>query len=163
MTTPIHPLPWRIEPVRSDRFLCNVFDSAGGKVAESVDRVTAQVFVDAANANALERIESGDCAPAILASPARRLDPMTLETAAKICEMHAVYHIGTAPTKLVLSKSGNPVGLLFAAAIRALGSSDQQYRELLECRHSGQISDAQWQQHLADPAFAAWIERKAMI
>ena len=40
------------------------------------------------------------------------------ERCAKICETHAVYYVGMGPTKLVPSKSGEPIGLLFAAAIR---------------------------------------------
>ena len=29
---------------------------------------------------------------------------------------------------------------------------------VLACYRSGQVSEAQWQQHLADPVFAAWVK-----
>ena len=29
---------------------------------------------------------------------------------------------------------------------------------ILACYRSGQIDDARWQQHLADPLFAIWLE-----
>lgn len=31
------------------------------------------------------------------------------------------------------------------------------YRMILACRLSGQIDDARWQKHLADPVFAEWL------
>jgi hypothetical protein len=31
------------------------------------------------------------------------------------------------------------------------------YELLLQCYRSGQISERQWQEHLKDEAFAAWI------
>jgi hypothetical protein len=59
--------------------------------------------------------------PAGFDPPARRVVyNEALEEAAKVCETHAVYHVGTAPTKLVPSATGEPVGHLFADAIRAL-------------------------------------------
>ncbi|EPR09756.1 hypothetical protein M527_06410 [Sphingobium indicum IP26] len=32
------------------------------------------------------------------------------------------------------------------------------YRLILACYLSGQIDDATWQQHLAEPLFALWLE-----
>ena len=40
------------------------------------------------------------------------------ERCAKILETHVVYYIGTMPSKLVPSSTGDAVGHLFAAAIR---------------------------------------------
>jgi len=33
------------------------------------------------------------------------------------------------------------------------------YAYLLACRNSGQISDAQWQEHLQDEVFRAWLKK----
>jgi hypothetical protein len=33
------------------------------------------------------------------------------------------------------------------------------YALLLECYRSGQMSEAEWQQHLGDELFAAWLKR----
>lgn len=33
------------------------------------------------------------------------------------------------------------------------------YDLLLQCYRSGQISEAQWQQHLKDEVFSAWLKR----
>ena len=35
-----------------------------------------------------------------------------------------------------------------------------QHEALLACYRSGQISERQWQAHLADPAFAAWLRER---
>jgi hypothetical protein len=35
------------------------------------------------------------------------------------------------------------------------------YALLLACYRSGQISEAQWQQHLRDAVFARWIGRRS--
>jgi hypothetical protein len=35
-----------------------------------------------------------------------------------------------------------------------------QYDALLACYRSGQMSEAQWAQHLRDPLFAAYVARK---
>ena len=35
---------------------------------------------------------------------------------------------------------------------------NEDYRLILACRLSGQIDEARWQQHLADPLFAIWLE-----
>lgn len=48
------------------------------------------------------------------------LHPATLEAAARVCETHAVYYVGSAPEKLVPSETGQRVGKLFAGAIRSL-------------------------------------------
>lgn len=37
------------------------------------------------------------------------------------------------------------------------------YALLLACFSSGQISDAQWQEHLKDEVFAAWLKRHGHI
>jgi hypothetical protein len=42
------------------------------------------------------------------------------ERCARICEMHTIYYAGTTPMKLMPSVSGDPIGHLFAAAIRSL-------------------------------------------
>lgn len=34
-----------------------------------------------------------------------------------------------------------------------------EYRLLLECFRSGQISERQWTQHLKDKRFAEWVEK----
>jgi len=34
------------------------------------------------------------------------------------------------------------------------------YALLLECYRSGQMSEAEWQQHLQDELFAAWLKRR---
>jgi hypothetical protein len=33
------------------------------------------------------------------------------------------------------------------------------YQALLACYQSGQITDHQWQQHLKDQVFAAWLKK----
>jgi len=33
------------------------------------------------------------------------------------------------------------------------------YSKLLECYKSGQISERQWQEHLKDEVFCAWLRR----
>ncbi len=35
------------------------------------------------------------------------------------------------------------------------------YEALLACYRSGQVSDFQWQQHLQDEVFAAWLKALA--
>jgi hypothetical protein len=40
------------------------------------------------------------------------------ERCAKICETHAVYYVGTEPVKLIPGSFGEPIGKLFAKAIR---------------------------------------------
>lgn len=35
------------------------------------------------------------------------------------------------------------------------------YALLLECYRSGQITEAQWQEHLKDEIFAAWLKRRS--
>lgn len=35
------------------------------------------------------------------------------------------------------------------------------YRALLACYLSGQMSERQWQAHKRDPLFSLWLERKA--
>lgn len=37
------------------------------------------------------------------------------------------------------------------------------YALLLACYRSGQISPAQWQEHLRDEVFAAWVKRQNQI
>ena len=37
------------------------------------------------------------------------------------------------------------------------------YANLLACRNSGQISDAQWQEHLQDDVFRAWLEKNNTV
>ena len=37
---------------------------------------------------------------------------------------------------------------------------EEDFRLLFECRLSGQVSDAQWQVHLQDPKFYAWVARQ---
>tara|TARA_B100000378_G_scaffold278633_1_gene282608 strand:- start:3222 stop:3350 length:129 start_codon:yes stop_codon:yes gene_type:complete len=39
-------------------------------------------------------------------------------------------------------------------------SSD--YRHILACYRAGQMSERQWQEHLRDPLFALWLERRGM-
>ncbi len=39
-----------------------------------------------------------------------------------------------------------------------VGSSD--YRLILACYRSGQISSRQWQEHMRDEVFAAWVQRQ---
>lgn len=34
------------------------------------------------------------------------------------------------------------------------------YQALLECYQSGQISERQWQEHLKDEVFIAWLRRR---
>lgn len=35
------------------------------------------------------------------------------------------------------------------------------FRALLDCYRSGQMSEAQWAEHLKDEMFAAWVRRNA--
>lgn len=51
------------------------------------------------------------------------------ERCAKLCETHAVYYRGTEPIKLVPSKTGEPIGKVFAAAIRADADSSRSSEE----------------------------------
>jgi len=34
------------------------------------------------------------------------------------------------------------------------------YNAILACRDMGQMSERQWQEHLSDPLFALWYQRK---
>lgn len=50
---------------------------------------------------------------------------------------------------------------LVYSAITAIGAAEKgklDYANLLACYRSGQVSEAQWHQHLSDPAFAAWLK-----
>lgn len=38
-------------------------------------------------------------------------------------------------------------------------SPEQNYRDLLDCRLSGQIDDERWAQHLDDGEFRAWLAK----
>lgn len=35
------------------------------------------------------------------------------------------------------------------------------FRQLLDCYRSGQMTEAQWAEHLKDELFAAWVRRTA--
>ena len=35
---------------------------------------------------------------------------------------------------------------------------NEDYRLILACYRSGQMSERQWQQHLSDPLFQLWVE-----
>ncbi|WP_162181969.1 hypothetical protein [Sphingobium yanoikuyae] len=35
------------------------------------------------------------------------------------------------------------------------------FGQLLDCYRSGQMSEAQWQSHLADPGFKRWLNERA--
>lgn len=39
-------------------------------------------------------------------------------------------------------------------------SKAQSYRLLLDCYHTGQLTEKQWNEHLKDEQFAAWVERQ---
>jgi hypothetical protein len=47
-----------------------------------------------------------------------------------------------------------------AAAIDAAGEGTADYANLLACYRSGQVSEAQWQQHLSDPEFLKWLKEE---
>lgn len=36
----------------------------------------------------------------------------------------------------------------------------EDFRDLLAAYQSGQVSEAQWQQHLTDPLFSLWLARR---
>lgn len=36
------------------------------------------------------------------------------------------------------------------------------FAQLLACYRSGQMSEAQWQQHLTDPDFRRWLDRESI-
>lgn len=37
------------------------------------------------------------------------------------------------------------------------------FASILACYRSGQMSERQWQRHLADPLFALWMSRHAAV
>lgn len=64
----------------------------------------------------------------LAAKPAESEREAVIEECAKLCETNAVVYRGTEPCKLLPSASGEPIGILFAASIRALSTMGEPKR-----------------------------------
>lgn len=49
-------------------------------------------------------------------------------------------------------------GLLVNPAAQARGAREEGYSRLLDCYRSGQVTEAEWTEHLLDDDFLCWYE-----